>query len=951
MSILDALSPVNNLSDLSSKSTTRANLEPVTRRPPTGDDVANYISGQSLWLDPSSQMWQLNSIGNDGRARWLPFKAIGTNPGSVVGGGVFQGSTRRVVSKWTGNLFTVTRATDLSTVTITTLPDGSPDVSTLAAFLNSANGIGYVSILYDQSGGGNDATQTTLASAPKIDMSIVTGSNIPLIFDSGKRAYYLGLGINESYYWPVSWTSGSTVTFTTTPISNVVLPGHYVSGGNIASATISGTISGTTLTVVTISGTMAQGQMLVGAAAGTILGTNIAGSGIGSTWNVSVSQTVATATTFYGVTTISTINYTTGAVGLSTTPSGTPGALTLTTPGIWLDIPNTAQVPWHSWSAVYSLNLSAQTSSVGLGRTIILGVQGGDPSTSGNWTGVMTPGNNSSILPLTSGFRIIDGDSIASGTPTAYPEMMIHSGPQVVGFSMGGTNGQTLSYQFAGIQGTQGSFMSTAPVATLSGGAIGYHHQYVDPGTVNNMVPSFYLYDMMVYPSALATMDFTNLTASISQARGWKPQNVKAIVADGSSTTAGTGTDAISSWPLLLTLHLGDLFPTLPYNLVSGGTIEQMVGFFPALCGNMPSSQKGLLLVHFADGNSLQAAGNITVAASSTNTSTGVISVSGTTNTYFTGIGSLLTSNANNIPTGATIIAYTTTSITVDPNHLPSSDPSTSYTLSVINDSATNAWANIRVYIANALTSGYLGVVLVSSCTRGTFAGMSSSGSGNTQTQEFNILKTFYREAAMTIPGVVGHIDLEDMPEFGNDGATMIVTNINGSNITVNALSGTTFTGSQSITTLTVTAVASGAVYPGMTLYSSGTAVGTITAFGTGNGGAGTYSISQSQTIASGTLTASYAGAGNRVRWSGMPYSISGDTGGQTFTAVAGNVLTVSGATTGLTVGSLIQAINPVPYTTYPTIWSADTQHYRPLGYQLQAAFISQYLIAKNLLF
>ena len=67
-------------------------------------------------------------------------------------------------------------------------------------------------------------------------------------------------------------------------------------------------------------------------------------------------------------------------------------------------------------------------------------------------------------------------------------------------------------------------------------------------------------------------------------------------------------------------------------------------------------------------------------------------------------------------------------------------------------------------------------------------------------------------------------------------------------------------TGSISGTTLTVTAVASGTLYKGAYITGSGVAANTqITALGTGTGGAGTYTVSVSQTVASETLTGSLA--------------------------------------------------------------------------------------------
>jgi hypothetical protein len=72
-------------------------------------------------------------------------------------------------------------------------------------------------------------------------------------------------------------------------------------------------------------------------------------------------------------------------------------------------------------------------------------------------------------------------------------------------------------------------------------------------------------------------------------------------------------------------------------------------------------------------------------------------------------------------------------------------------------------------------------------------------------------------------------------------------------------------TGSISGTTLTVTATPSGALGPGQTISGSGVASGTqITAFGTGTGGAGTYTVNDSQTVASEAMKAN--GIPNRTK-------------------------------------------------------------------------------------
>lgn len=86
---------------------------------------------------------------------------------------------------------------------------------------------------------------------------------------------------------------------------------------------------------------------------------------------------------------------------------------------------------------------------------------------------------------------------------------------------------------------------------------------------------------------------------------------------------------------------------------------------------------------------------------------------------------------------------------------------------------------------------------------------------------------------------------------FANDslaGDSSFVFIHNGTNASV--------TGSMSGTTMTVTAVSTGTLFLNQVLSGSGITAGTtITAFGTGSGGTGTYTVSVSQTVASTTIT------------------------------------------------------------------------------------------------
>jgi hypothetical protein len=81
--------------------------------------------------------------------------------------------------------------------------------------------------------------------------------------------------------------------------------------------------------------------------------------------------------------------------------------------------------------------------------------------------------------------------------------------------------------------------------------------------------------------------------------------------------------------------------------------------------------------------------------------------------------------------------------------------------------------------------------------------------------------------------------------------------------VSTDTTSGALFTGSISGTTLTVTAVTNGTLAVGLYISGSPTALATgtqITALGTGSGGTGTYTINNSQTVASETMTADNGG-------------------------------------------------------------------------------------------
>jgi hypothetical protein len=101
------------------------------------------------------------------------------------------------------------------------------------------------------------------------------------------------------------------------------------------------------------------------------------------------------------------------------------------------------------------------------------------------------------------------------------------------------------------------------------------------------------------------------------------------------------------------------------------------------------------------------------------------------------------------------------------------------------------------------------------------------------------------------------------------------------------------FTGSISTTTLTVDSVQSGTIAVGQAIFGQGIAQNTvITALGTGTGGAGTYTVSNSQTVAT-----------TQINSVAAPAVVTG--------SITGTTLTVSGVTSGtLQIGQTLEGAN-----------------------------------------
>jgi hypothetical protein len=103
-------------------------------------------------------------------------------------------SIRRLKATYTGPLFTVRRSSDNTTQDISAVAGGvEPDTAALASFVGS--GSGYVSKLWDQTGGGKHLVQATTAAQPRIVNAgtlETQGGKLSMFFDG--TAMHLPLG-------------------------------------------------------------------------------------------------------------------------------------------------------------------------------------------------------------------------------------------------------------------------------------------------------------------------------------------------------------------------------------------------------------------------------------------------------------------------------------------------------------------------------------------------------------------------------------------------------------------------------------------------------------------------------------------------------------------------------------------------------------------------------------
>lgn len=157
----------------------------VSKRPPTQtDDESAGYPAHSLWRD--NNVAHVSGNSTIGKAVWVPVPDSRTLPLDVFletgRSPVVAYSTRKLTTTYTANkCIDVQRTSDGAVITVGFVGN-LLDTATLDAFC--AGTVGRVSRWYDQSGHGNDATETEQTQQPRLDPSCVIGNSRALVFDA-----------------------------------------------------------------------------------------------------------------------------------------------------------------------------------------------------------------------------------------------------------------------------------------------------------------------------------------------------------------------------------------------------------------------------------------------------------------------------------------------------------------------------------------------------------------------------------------------------------------------------------------------------------------------------------------------------------------------------------------------------------------------------------------------
>lgn len=251
-------------------------------------------------------------------------------------------------------------------------------------------------------------------------------------------------------------------------------------------------------------------------------------------------------------------------------------------------------------------------------------------------------------------------------------------------------------------------------------------------------------------------------------------------------------------------------------------------------------------------------------------------------------------------------------------------------------NNATVSGQNILVVVENVLqlaTTNYT-VVNNPSVTGETYVGTTSVSASSSAT-------TLYFSSSVNATGASSNGSVSVTGFISNGGAAIsgtVLTVISGTGLqtgmtitgggtsagtTITAVNTAAFTGYTSGTTLTITALTSSAIALGLIVTGSNMTPGTyISAFGSGSGGTGTYTLSQNQSVASGS-------SGTPVSLTGTSYTVNNSqlVSSTTLTGTGLTAtLTYANATTQFAVGDIItvSGMTPIGYNGKYTVTASS---------------------------
>jgi len=141
--------------------------------------------------------------------------------------------------------------------------------------------------------------------------------------------------------------------------------------------------------------------------------------------------------------------------------------------------------------------------------------------------------------------------------------------------------------------------------------------------------------------------------------------------------------------------------------------------------------------------------------------------------------------------------------------------------------------------------------------------------------------------------------------------------------VTVSAPTGgtATVTGSISGTTLTVTAVSSGVLFPGQRITGTGISAGTeITSYGTGVGGIGTYTVNNSQTVSSVTISGTATATATATVSNGSVTSVTVTYSGAKYLKTLIPTVSFSGGGSTRSAAAVVELTSGTGYTSAPSV-------------------------------